>query len=253
MAFLERLARELFDEALEHVPQAQASSGHRWLWTPIVRAQREPGRGDRPADPYRMPAPFLGRVANPEVLVIGQNPNVAPADALHPRIGQCSLDTYTDFFGSYFKYRRDGRPVDRLVECPAQGPGTRKQRHYGHVEDLLGPALGAAALGPRAVYADAIPWATSSLNGGLLTRAVAPHARERVLRLVAHLQPRAVLLLGRAPARLVGGSDARPDRIGDVPCLQVVAPNGVRKRGLKAEQVELVTRFIAATLASPGC
>lgn len=248
MEFLEAVARELFDEALEHVPQAQAIPGHRWLWTPIVRAQREPG-GDRPADPYRMPAPFMGSLRNPEVLVIGQNPNVAPAAAMHPRLGRCSFDAYLDFFGSYFAFRRDQRPVDRLAGWSPQNPISRKQRHYGHVEDLLRPALGAAALGRCALYADAIPWATSSLKGGLLTAGVARYARERVLRLVFNLLPRAVLFLGGAPVRLILGAGASPDRIAGVPCLQVIAPNGIRKTGLKAEQVQLVTRFLGGTLA----
>jgi hypothetical protein len=154
--FLEAVARDLFDEALEHVPPARESSEHRWLWTPIVRAQQEPGE-DRPADPHRMPAPFTGSVPNPDVLAVGQNPNVAPGDAIHPRLGRCSFAAYLDFFGAYFTFGRDGRPVDRLVGGSQPAPRSRKQGHYGHVGDLLRPALGAAALGRRGLYGDAIP------------------------------------------------------------------------------------------------
>jgi hypothetical protein len=54
--------------------------------------------------------------------------------------------------------------------------------------------------------------------------------------------------------RLVCGPGACPDRLCGVPCLQVVAPNGIRRAGLKAEQVELVPRFLRGTLVSsaPG-
>lgn len=255
MDHLDRLSQSLFDEATTHVLGARAGTNPTWLWSDIVKAQTETVNGrTQPTASYRMPAPVIGWVPHPTVLVIGQNPNVALAEVLYPRLDQSwTLARYTAFFREYFNYRKDGRPGDRYADWTPLNPSMRKLKHFGYVEDVLCPTLGPCALGRNALYADALPWATQWLDGRLLTDGVVAYAKQRVAALVRDLKPKALLGLGWAPTNILFGRASHDTQLTfcGVPFVRVIAPNGIRFKGKKADEIQRVTDFLSLYDTAP--
>jgi hypothetical protein len=143
------------------------------LYRKLILAQRVSTAG--------VPEPLLGPIVGKPVLVAGLNPyHRAPAD--RPRLG-CPFEEYRRYFARMFS------PNQRNELGPFVKPELdglfREVGHFIEVEDALAPALGQAALGRAAMYADAIPW--KAATPPKIDRELQAAMGERITRIVESL------------------------------------------------------------------
>jgi hypothetical protein len=139
---------------------------------PDVLAQREQGvdpiatyilaQGVTDPDDFQLPEPVLHPIDNPDVLVVGFNPNYG-VDEVIPRYGS-TLEDYVGFYADRFAaHRRDalGRPAgQRLSDGANFGID-----HYTGVEQLVTEVLGTEmALGLNTVLSTATRFRGSGRN-----------------------------------------------------------------------------------------
>jgi hypothetical protein len=247
---LQLICSRLWKEARAHVPIVLEHGADETLHPldKFILAQKA-----FDASMFALPEPLLGPIPNKvEVLLIGLNPGYGPEEAI-PRLGD-DLGTYIDWYSSRFSDgRRDiwGRPASRHVN------GTQRLTlHYHAVErDYLDAALGKAALGRRAVYADAIPWKwNNDQNPELSDRRILEYGRRRLVEIAQTLHPTVIIPLGGLAADCLGAP-----RPADTPvlgqltldswegkCLPLAHPNkhwkvGIKEAYLEAAQATLLT------------
>lgn len=151
---------------------------------------------------FHLPEPILHPVDNPDVLVIGFNPNYGENEVI-PRYG-CTLEEYVGFYADRFApHRRDGggRPAgQRLSDGSIYAIG-----HYTEVERLVSEALGTeTAFGVNTVYCDAVPWKWKRERFPGFRKEDGALAFQRLDKIVRALRPKVILTLGDRAARIVG-------------------------------------------------
>lgn len=212
-----------------------------------IRAQRVTNQWE-----FQLPEPILHPIDNPEVLVVGFNPNYGE-DEIIPRYGS-TLEEYVDFYANRFApHRRDisGRPAGQRV-------GDRAIYHIGHytvVERLLAEVLGTeAALGINTVYCDAISWKWKRERFPGFRKADAGMAYQRLERIMLALQPKVILTLGDRTARIVGDwtrNQPRPGRThGDWPVWHVATYHPDARGGKFHANRTAIQSAIATALTS---
>ena len=212
MDLLDHLSHDLWEESHRWVPAALGAAPPNWVWAGIARAQNVP-----PGFSYHLPAPMFGYVPRPQVLVVGQNPNV-DFNEDHPTLDAAWNEArYAAFFRNFFSTRVNGKPAKRML-----GGTLEVEGHYDAVEACL---LGAGvALGTTAVYADLIPWKSSALDHKLLTAPVRAAARDRISGVVQDLSPLLIVGLGNIVHEVLFGQ-LDPPRVRSFPAfLPVPAP-----------------------------
>lgn len=167
---------------------------------PVARYILAQGVAD-PAD-YQLPEPILHPIDNPEVLVVGFNPNYGE-DEVIPRYGS-TLAEYVGFYADRFApHRRDaaGRPAGQRLSDGA----IYSISHYTEVERLVSEVLGTeTAFGINTIYCDAVPWKWKRERFPGFRKRDGALAYWRLEKLVLALRPKVILTLGDKAARIVG-------------------------------------------------
>lgn len=193
-----RLLCELADELLTAaalVPQAMNSANG----TPVERYILAQGVANS-AD-YQLPEPILHPIDNPDVLVVGFNPNYGQ-DEVIPRYGS-TIEEYVGFYADRFApHRRDaGRPAGQRLSDGS----IYSISHYTKVERLVSEILGTeTAFGINTIYCDAIPWKWKQERFPGFGKLDGELAYRRLEKIVLALRPKVILTLGDRTARIVG-------------------------------------------------
>ena len=151
-----------------------------------------------PREDFQLPDPISGYgVQTVHLVVVGLNPGYDPQECDIPRFGS-SFDDYYTFYRDRFATHRDNQA--RVIKWRKQDDQSLRMlviSHYTKVDRLLRAIHPSLALGGSSVYLDAWPWRSSSGTAVVSNAAITNLSRDRVNRLLAALQPAAVLALGQ--------------------------------------------------------